>query len=45
LIFNLTLPGIELFVQVVRRVGRTRYGHRLILLGFLSQSSKTKRWP
>jgi hypothetical protein len=29
-------------VQVVRRVGKTRYGHRLILFGFLSQSSKTK---
>ena len=29
-------------MQVVRRVGGTWYGHRLILFGFLSQSSKTK---
>ena len=29
-------------MQVVRRVGETWYGHRLILFGFLSQSSKTK---
>jgi hypothetical protein len=29
-------------VQLVRRVGKTRYGHRLILFGFLPQSSKTK---
>jgi hypothetical protein len=29
-------------VQVVRRVGKTECGHRLILFGFLSQSSKTK---
>ena len=29
-------------MQVVRRVGKTRRGHRLILFGFLSQSSKTK---
>ena len=29
-------------MQVVRRVGKTRCGHRLILFGFLSQSSKTK---
>lgn len=30
------------FVLVLRRVGRTGRGHRLILFGFLSQSSKTK---
>ena len=29
-------------MQVVRRVDATRYGHRLILFGFLSRSSKTK---
>ena len=29
-------------MQVVRRVGGTWHGHRLILFGFLSQSSKTK---
>ena len=29
-------------MQVVRRVGETWHGHRLILFGFLSQSSKTK---
>ena len=29
-------------MKVVRRVGETRYGHRLILFGFLSESSKTK---
>jgi hypothetical protein len=42
LIFNLPLPMAALFVQVVRRVDETRYGHRLILFGFLSQSSKRK---
>ena len=41
MIFNLPLPKAELCVQVVWRVGKTRYGHRLILFGFLSQSSKT----
>jgi hypothetical protein len=29
-------------LQLVRRVGETGCGHRLILFGFLSQSSKTK---
>jgi hypothetical protein len=42
LILNLCAVGATAFVQVVRRVGTTRYGHRLILFGFLSQSSKTK---
>jgi hypothetical protein len=42
LVFNLGAAGSASYAQVVRRVGKTRYGHRLILFGFLSQSSKTK---
>jgi hypothetical protein len=42
LIFNLCVARAGSFVQVVRRVGGTWHGHRLILFGFLSQSSKTK---
>jgi hypothetical protein len=42
LIFNLLSPVAGLFVQVVRRVSGTWYGHRLILFGFLPQSSKTR---
>ena len=42
LIFNLALSGRARFAQLVRRVCTTGRGHRLILFGFLSQSSKTK---
>jgi hypothetical protein len=42
LIFNLCAAVVGLFVQVVRRVSGTSQGHRLILFGFLPQSSKTE---